>query len=255
VIGALLLVVMAAMIVAWSGIRAARSQIAAAQAARALAAAQATRVAAARAAVVAPAVPSRVTIVQRKSQPLPGTNGSIVARIGDITGGQVLLTIDDAGGQPLVNTLPMREGDSTQFTVGAAKFEIELVELKNFLTGDDFAVFALRQAGTALSEEEKIKRLIDAVAREPGMSFIRNGQPYTGEEAAAHLNRKYQAAGDKWLTAREFIEDLASRSSVSGQEHRVKLPDGTEQSASHWLSARLSKIELAKASTRATGKD
>lgn len=199
--------------------------------------------------VAAPTAPSRVTVVQRKSQVLPGSDGTITAHIGDITGGQVLLTVDDINGQQLVPTTSMREGDVLHFTVGTATFDIELVELKNFLTGDDFAVFEVRAAGTALSEDEKVKRLIDAVANEPGVTFIRNGEANGGAEAAAHLNRKYQSAG-KGLTARDFIDEIASRSSVTGHEYRVKLPDGTEQSAAQWLSSRLREIEAKTPSTQ-----
>src|SRR5687768_10108149 len=61
-----------------------RRTLMAAQVARARAAATLAAAAAARAAIVAPTVPARVTIVQRHAQPLPGTNGTIVARIGDI---------------------------------------------------------------------------------------------------------------------------------------------------------------------------
>jgi hypothetical protein len=211
--------------------------------ARAAAAAAVAMAASARLALTPPSVPSRVTIVQRDKQPLPGTNGRITAHIGDITGGQTLLTVSDASGNALVNTVSMREGDSATFTVGTATIEVELVELKNVLTGDDFAVFALRQAGTALGEDEKIARLIDAVANEPGMTFVRNGAAHGGADAAAHLNRKYQAARDKGLTAREFVEHVASRSSMSGEPYRVRLPDGTEQSAEQWLGARLRALE------------
>ncbi len=197
--------------------------------------------------VVPPTVPSRVTIVQRGEQPLPGSKRTIVARIGDITGGQVLLWIDDANERALLQTVSVREGDIHSFAVSSANFEIECVQLKNFLTGDDFAVFALRRAGTALSEEEKIQRLIDAVASAPGVTFIRNDQPHTSADAAAHLNRKYQAAKGRAPTAREFIEHVASRSSVSGEEYRVRLADGSEQTSEQWLMTKLREIEAPEA--------
>jgi hypothetical protein len=206
-----------------------------------------------------PTVTSRVRIVQRDEQPVPGTDGGVVARIGDITGGQTLLTVNDAQGNVLVNTVSMRVGDSTTFTVAASTFEVELVELNNFVTGDDLAVFDVRQAGAmpgapavALSEEQKIARLIDGVASEPGVAFIRNGTPHSGAEAANQLNRKYQSAGGKGITARQFIEKIASRSSLSGEEYRVKLPDDSERSAGEWLTERLQQIEGAAAPTTAT---
>jgi hypothetical protein len=193
--------------------------------------------------VVAPAVPSRLTIVQRGEQPLAGTNGTIVAHIGDITGGQTILTIRDSGGNQLLNSTSVRAGEVHAFNVGSAAFEIEVVELKNFLTGDDFGVFAIRAAGTPLGEQEKIQRLIDAVAAAPGLVFIRNGEEHDPGSAAEHLRRKYRSAGNKDMTARQFIDELASKSSASGEEYRVKLPDGRVMSTKQWLSDQLRRIE------------
>ena len=202
-------------------------------------------------AAIAPTTPAHVTIVQRGEQQLPGTNGAITARIGDITGGQVLLTIEDSAGQFLVNTVSMREGAAQSFTVGKGTFEIQLVELKNFLTSDDFAVFAIRQSGTALSEPEKIKRLIDAIANAQGLTFIRNGSPHDPADAAAHLRRKYEAAKNREVTSRQFIEHIASQSSTTGEAYRVRLPGGSELTSAEWLTARLREIESQPASTQA----
>ncbi len=104
---------------------------------------------------------------------------------------------------------------------------------------------SLPPMATVLGEEEKIKRLIDAVAAATDITFIRNGEEHTSGDAAAHLNRKYQAAKDKIRTAREYIEHVGSRSSMSGEEYRVRLPDGTEQTSERWLSERLEEIESA----------
>jgi hypothetical protein len=192
---------------------------------------------------VLPTAPSQITIIQRTTKPLPGTNGTILARIGDITGGQVLLKLEDSRHNPILDTVSVHEGDVRTFTVGTASFDFELTQLKNFLVGEDFAVFTIRAAGTAMSEQQKIQRLISAVASEPGVTFIRNGKPYSGTDAAAHLSRKLEAANGKGLTAREFIDEIGSASSVSGEPYRVRLADGREQTAQEWLTAKLRDLE------------
>jgi uncharacterized protein DUF5329 len=94
-----------------------------------------------------------------------------------------------------------------------------------------------------LSEEQKIQRLIDAVEHARGITFIRNGEQHDSAAAAQHLRRKYQSAGKKQMTARQFIDELASRSSTSGEEYRIKLLDGREVSSQKWLSQQLEEIE------------
>ena len=193
--------------------------------------------------VIAPSTPSRVTIIQRREQALEGSQGTVIAHIGDITGGQTLLTIRDSAGNQLLSTRSVGVGDVHSFTVGNASFDVEVPELNNFLTGEDYAVLAIRKAGAPLSEEEKIQALIDAVANTSGLIFIRNNDEHDAEAAAQHLRRKYHAVADKKPTAQQFIDEVASRSSASGEEYRVKLPDGRIIPSREWLSQELSRIE------------
>jgi hypothetical protein len=206
-------------------------------------AAQAAQVASARAGLFAPTTPSKITLVQRQRAELTGTSGTVFVQIGDITGGQTLLTVSELGDGVLLPTVSVQEGDVQTFSTGGRTFELELVELRNFLTGDDFAVFELRAAGSGLSEEEKITRLIALVAASDGVTFVRNGDEHTAKDAAEHLKRKLDAAGGKVTTAQQFIEEIASRSSISGEPYRIKLPDGREQSSQQWLTGKLRDIE------------
>jgi type II secretory pathway pseudopilin PulG len=194
-------------------------------------------------ALVAPKPPFRMTIQQRERKAMPGTNGSVIVRLGDITHGQVLLSIDDPSGNSLLSTVSVHEGDIQSFSVAGQSFEIEIVELKNFLTSEDYGVFAIRSAGAALSEDEKINRLIESVEHAKGITFIRNGEAHDEAAAAQHLRRKYQSAGQKPMTVRQFVDELASRSSTSGEEYRIKLPDGREVSSQKWLLDQLEEIE------------
>jgi hypothetical protein len=47
------------------------------------------------------------------------------------------------------------------------------------------------------------------------------------------------------MSAREFIDEIASKSSTSSEPYRVKLPDGRELSAGEWFKQRLDEIEIA----------
>lgn len=97
-------------------------------------------------------------------------------------------------------------------------------------------------ASPTLSESQKIDALLGALETSNGV-FIRNGVGYDGARAAEHLRGKLKAAGSRVATAREFIDRLASSSSTSGKEYRVRLPDGTEVASRRWFQDRLAEIE------------
>jgi hypothetical protein len=88
----------------------------------------------------------------------------------------------------------------------------------------------------------EIDALIDRVAHAKGVVFIRNGTEYTAAEAAAHLQRKRDAAGGKIKTPEQFIDKLGARSSMSGKVYRVRLPDGREMDSAVWLNGLLREV-------------
>jgi len=94
-------------------------------------------------------------------------------------------------------------------------------------------------ATAARTPAAEIDALIDRVAHAKGVVFIRNGSDHTAAEAAAHLQRKRAAAGDKVRTPEQFIDVLGSRSSMTGTPYRVRLPDGREIDSAVWLTGLL----------------
>src|SRR3982750_2509568 len=68
-----------------------------------------------------------------------------------------------------------------------------------------------------LTEQQKIQALISSIETLKGAVFIRNGSEYDGKKAADHMRAKLKYAGDKIQTAEEFIDELASKSSMSGK--------------------------------------
>ncbi|MFH1038258.1 MAG: hypothetical protein V1789_06270 [PVC group bacterium] len=69
--------------------------------------------------------------------------GNLKIEIGDITGGQVLLTIWDGNDAVIVNTRSVIAGDVIEFDYKEHKYYLTVVRLKNFLIGDDFGEFEL----------------------------------------------------------------------------------------------------------------
>lgn len=74
-------------------------------------------------------------------------------------------------------------------------------------------------------EKKKIDYLISAVANLKGAKFIRNGTEHHGKEAAEHLRMKYQNARAV-ATADDFIRLCASKSGITGEPYKIRLPDG-----------------------------
>ena len=108
------------------------------------------------------------------------------------------------------------------------------------------ALLALAVCGvgaTPAAEQARIDRLLDALAQNTAARFIRNGSDHSGAEAADFLRRKRRAYGDRVKTVNEFIDQVASRSSTSGQVYKVRLPDGREVPSTDFLRAELVRLE------------
>ncbi len=109
------------------------------------------------------------------------------------------------------------------------------------------ASLAMVFQGVALAvppqEQSRIERLLKYIETRKDMKFIRNGSEYTCEEAAKFLRGKLESMGGEVVTARQFIEQIASRSSMSGKPYQVRLADGSLVLAGQFLSDELARIE------------
>jgi hypothetical protein len=105
---------------------------------------------------------------------------------------------------------------------------------------------AVTTAAKSRTPAQEIDLLIQRVGASKGVIFIRNGTDYTSADAARHLRRKLGAAGDKIQTPEVFIEELGSKSSMSGRAYRVRLPDGREMDSAVWLNGLLREIRAGR---------
>lgn len=100
-------------------------------------------------------------------------------------------------------------------------------------------------------EEKKINLLLEAVEKSEAV-FIRNGEEHSSKKARSHLEFKYNKAKNmfwffgpsKNITAKEFIEKIASKSSTTGDLYKIKPQESAIPiPASEWLMDKLNTIE------------
>lgn len=88
----------------------------------------------------------------------------------------------------------------------------------------------------AATEKEKIEYLLSEIGECEG--FVREGKEYTGAEAREELEKKWKGAGDKVITARQFISKVASHS-PSGEPYKMHCAGQPEMESRLWLNEKL----------------
>ena len=120
------------------------------------------------------------------------------------------------------------------------------------LEGDGLRVVARLLLATALAAtasaraqpEREISDLLSAV-RSSRCSFERNGEMFSGSQAADHLTRKARSVeNESGASAEGFIESAGTASSVSGRPYRVHCAGEPTLASSRWLTRQLEMIRL-----------
>lgn len=109
------------------------------------------------------------------------------------------------------------------------------------------AVFLLLVSGPGRGEptgsvDQTVQHLIGYVSGS-GLTFIRNTSEYAPDQAAEHMNRKYQHFRDDIETPGDFIKLCATKSLLSGQPYLVVDDQGKQLRTSDWLRAELAVYE------------
>lgn len=87
-----------------------------------------------------------LTIIQREERAIPGSEGTVRLRLGDITEGQAHLSVVTADGDFLHEKVSVQQGNKLEFTIGKKEYVLQVHELRNILIGDDFARISVRHA-------------------------------------------------------------------------------------------------------------
>lgn len=93
------------------------------------------------------------------------------------------------------------------------------------------------------TESDKIKFLLNELDKpNSNLKFIRNGEEFSGREAKEHMEKKLKVAGERIKTVDDFINQIATKSYLTGNIYYVKLPDGTKVESAKWLRETLKKL-------------
>lgn len=82
--------------------------------------------------------------------------------------------------------------------------------------------------------EKTVQYLLDVVTCS-NLVFIRNGEQHNGEEAAAHMRKKYNYFKNRIETPENFIEYAATKSLMSGKPYLVVTESGEKMLCARWL--------------------
>jgi hypothetical protein len=179
-------------------------------------------------------------VQQRRKAALPGSHGWLEVRIDDITRASVLLTIVAADGTEVVPQRLVHERDDVPFELADGRYALRVKRLVNLLVGDDHAEFTVHEAQGL--QPDRIGQLLEAIAASKD-TFVREGKDHGGAEAATFLRLKLAAREGSEPDVDDFVERIASTSSRTGDDYRVRTADGAETTMREWLRARLRELE------------
>ena len=104
--------------------------------------------------------------------------------------------------------------------------------------------FVNAQSKHILTESDKIKFLLNELEKsDPNLKFIRNGEEFTGKDAREHMQKKLDYAGKRIKTVNDFIDQIATKSYLTGNVYYVKLPNGGRVESAKWLRDTLKKLD------------
>ena len=114
-----------------------------------------------------------------------------------------------------------------------------------------FLVMPVAQATPSPIAQTEISYLLTQLATSP-CQFNRNGHWYEGRQAAAHLEEKYHSpfVWGHIGSAEEFIDKVATRSSISGVEYAVRCGGAGTVSSALWLRDQLGAFRRASEKPR-----
>lgn len=100
------------------------------------------------------------------------------------------------------------------------------------------AIALMPAVSLAETMNDEINYLINSVGRS-GCAFVRNGETYSGKEARQHLRSKRKLNAHLIRSAEDFIEKIASRSSMSGKPYLISCCGREYQTANEWFTVML----------------
>lgn len=92
-------------------------------------------------------------------------------------------------------------------------------------------------------EEARINAMLDALGQKKDLVFVRNGDTHNCEEAVSHLRLKLGNTRNRIDTAEQFIDKVASSSSITGKPYIVRIPGKSDENAQPYLHALIAETD------------
>ncbi|WP_414164450.1 YfeK family protein [Superficieibacter sp. BNK-5] len=92
-------------------------------------------------------------------------------------------------------------------------------------------------------EEARINAMLNALVQKQDLTFVRNGDAHNCEEAVSHLRVKLGNTRNRIDTAEQFIDKVASSSSITGKPYIVKIPGKKDENAQPYLHALIAQTD------------
>jgi hypothetical protein len=112
--------------------------------------------------------------------------------------------------------------------------------------------FAITSPAIADDTSAEIEYLLTTMGRSE-CTFIRNGKEYDADDAEAHLRMKYRRGKRYAGTADDFIDNLASRSSMSRKPYLIACNGDAPGESGEWLRELLAEYRQSKTVSSADG--
>ncbi len=106
-----------------------------------------------------------------------------------------------------------------------------------------FGFSATVSAALSDAQEARINAMLAALGKQHSLIFVRNGSDHTAAEAESHLRLKLSKTRKRLDTAEQFIDKVASKSSISGAPYEVKIPGQESEKAAVFLHRLLEKTD------------
>ncbi|BBU82113.1 hypothetical protein EIMP300_35130 [Escherichia coli] len=88
-----------------------------------------------------------------------------------------------------------------------------------------------------------INAMLEGLAQKKDLIFVRNGDEHTCDEAVSHLRLKLGNTRNRIDTAEQFIDKVASSSSITGKPYIVKMPGKSDENAQPFLHALIAQTD------------
>jgi hypothetical protein len=116
-------------------------------------------------------------VVQRELRAIPGSEGTVRIRLGDVTDGQAFLEVV-SDENDLLPRQSVKAGDTVEFALGDKRYVVRVTELRNVLVGDDFAKLLIEEADAPVNPPRKKKgKRKKAETSDPAGKSASDGSP------------------------------------------------------------------------------